>query len=128
MGRTCGCDDCQSSRGRRKEFRQSAGLPEDEVPRKFHPKGKNKKAAKARPKKHKHVWVKVSYQEYHHYATGARYSWDVWYHVRFERDATSEPYLTWTSYFVCADCLDVKIERDYSKQRAWWRKQRRKKR
>jgi len=43
MGRTCGCYDCQSSRGRRKEFRQSAGMPEDEVPRKIHAKGKNKK-------------------------------------------------------------------------------------
>ena len=42
MGRTCGCDDCQTSRGRRKEFRQSAGMPEDEIPR-GHPKGKNKK-------------------------------------------------------------------------------------
>lgn len=33
MSRTCGCDDCQTSRAQRKDFRQSAGTPDEEVAR-----------------------------------------------------------------------------------------------
>lgn len=123
---SCNCSDCANSRIKRREYRQSPLLPEDEIPH-GHPKGKNKKTPKAAHRlKHKHVWVEVEYPEYHFYARGSRYPWDVWFHQAFERVNSSRPYTTWTTYLVCADCLDVKIERDDSKRRAWDRKYRRK--
>jgi hypothetical protein len=124
---TCHCDDCQASRGRRKEFRQSAGLPEDEVPRKLHPKGKNKRA-KLRPKKkkHKHIWVRVSYGEYTRYVNHRNNYWGAWWDSYY--NDLGHPFLEWRHYYVCCDCLQGKVEHDLAASRAWDRKNRRRRR
>jgi hypothetical protein len=123
MSRHCGCDDCQSSRGRRKEFRQSAGLPEDEVPR-GHPKGQNKKKPKKPKLSHKHIWVEVSHKEYTFYRDrkGRGDWWGQWWDSYTDKEY---PYLQWRRCWVCAECLEGKAYIDLSAERAWWRKERR---
>lgn len=104
------------SRGiKRRDFRHTYGEPETPAHR------KDKKKPRPKKDKHKHVWVEVDFKEYQRYATrrGGMYRFPWWLYPIGEEPKYWQGY---TTYFVCADCLDTKTKVDEGKRRAHYRR------
>jgi hypothetical protein len=96
---------------KRRNYRQAPLTPEEEVP-KGHPKRKQKQK-QVKKERCKHVWVEVSYDEWIRYRDKHRHYWSYWWHENMD-----PPYWTkYTTYFVCADCLETKSKIDEERRR-----------
>lgn len=98
----------------RRDFRHTIGDPETPRHR------KSKKKSRPKKNKHKHIWVEVDFKEYQRYASKRpnRFPW--WLYPIGDEPKYWEGY---TTYFVCADCLDTKTKVDEGKRRAHYRRQ-----